>query len=157
MQTFDDAFVSFTFAGDVAAMAGALKVISILERETSYKYLEAVGTKICDGARVFAKLSGVDKNFKLDGHTSWSVFNFVDNNGKDDLYMRAVWLQEVTRRGVLVLTTFNMSLSLTEGDVLKVLNAFASAFKILGKIKDSGKEYKDYLKGELPIPAFKVR
>ena len=33
MKTFEDAFVSFTFAGDTAAMSAAIKVLDLLEKD----------------------------------------------------------------------------------------------------------------------------
>jgi glutamate-1-semialdehyde 2,1-aminomutase/spore coat polysaccharide biosynthesis protein SpsF len=35
------------------------------------------------------------------------LISFVDEKGADDPVTRALWVQEVTRRGVLILTTFS--------------------------------------------------
>lgn len=157
MKVFDDAFVSFTFAGDVSAMAAAMKVLDILEFGDAYARMTAAGTKLFDGARVMAAAAGLDDVFRLKGHTHWSLFSFVDKNGADDPATRALWVQEVTRRGVLILTTFNISAALDESDVTKVLTAFAHAFKRVAEAKALGVNPESWLDGPIPIPAFRAR
>ena len=132
MKTFEDAFVSFTFAGDTAAMSAAIKVLDLLEKDKTYADMTAAGTKLFDGALVMANAAGVGDEFKLHGHPHWPIFSFSDSNGNIDRATTALWLQELTRRGVLILTTFNICAALTENDVTNVLKAFAHAFRVVG-------------------------
>ena len=74
MQVFEDAFFDFTFAGDVASIAAALKVIEILEDGEAYENMRSAGKTICDGAKVMAEASGLASMFKQDGHHNWSIF-----------------------------------------------------------------------------------
>jgi glutamate-1-semialdehyde 2,1-aminomutase len=157
MKVFEDAFVSFTFAGDVAAMAAALKVLEILELGDAYARMTAAGTKLFDGARVMAAAAGLEDTFRLKGHPHWSLFSFVDKNGVDDPATRALWVQEVTRRGVLILTTFNISAALDEATVKTVLTAFAHAFKRVAEARARGVNPESWLDGPVPIPAFRAR
>lgn len=157
MKIFEDAFVSFTFAGDVAAMAAAMKVLDILEQGDAYARMTAAGTKLFDGARVMAAAAGLKNQFKLEGHPHWSIFSFVDKDGNDDIASRALWLQEVTRRGVLILTTFNISAALDETSIAKVLSAFAHGFKRVSEAKKLGIDPILWLDGPVPVPAFKTR
>jgi len=157
MKTFEDAFVSFTFAGDVSAMAAAMKVLDILESGEAYARMTAAGTKLFDGARVMATEAGLKDVFELKGHPHWSLFSFVDKNGNDDPATRALWIQELTRRGVLILTTFNISAALDEQSVTTVLSAFAHAFKRVAQARKEGVTPETWLDGPIPIPAFKAR
>jgi glutamate-1-semialdehyde 2,1-aminomutase/spore coat polysaccharide biosynthesis protein SpsF len=157
MKTFEDAFVSFTFAGDVGSMAAATKVLDILESGEAYARMSAAGTKLSDGARVMAAACGLKDFFQLKGHPHWSLFTFVDENGKDDPATRALWVQEVTRRNVLILTTFNISSALDEAAVTTVLSAFAHAFKRVAKAKAQGVRPETWLDGPVPVPAFRAR
>lgn len=157
MKTFEDAFVSFTFAGDVSAMAAAMKVLDILEFGDAYARMAAAGTKLFDGARVMADAAGLEGVFQLKGHPHWSLFSFVDENGADDSKMRALWIQEVTRRGVLILTTFNISAALDESCVMKVLSAFAYGFKRVAEARRLGIDAGSWLEGPIPVPAFRAR
>jgi glutamate-1-semialdehyde 2,1-aminomutase/spore coat polysaccharide biosynthesis protein SpsF len=157
MKVFEDAFVSFTFAGDVAAMAAAMKVLDILESGDAYARMSAAGTKLSDGARVMAAAVGLSDCFQLKGHPHWSLFSFVDQNGADDPATRALWVQEVTRRNVLILTTFNISAALDEASVTQVLSAFAHAFKRVAKSRSLGIRPETWLDGPIPVPAFRSR
>jgi len=157
MKIFEDAFVSFTFAGDVSAMAAAMKVLDILEDGDAYAQMTAAGTKLFDGARVMANAAGLGNNFELHGHPHWSIFSFVDENGEMDRLTTALWIQEVTRHGVLILTTFNVCAVLSERDVTNTLTAFAHAFKRVAEAKRQGVNPTEWLDGPVPVPAFRVR
>jgi glutamate-1-semialdehyde aminotransferase len=157
MKVFEDAFVSFTFAGDVSAMAAAMKVLDILESGEAYARMTAAGTKLYDGARVMASAAGLQNLFQLKGHPHWPLFSFVNGKGVDDPAARALWIQEVTRRGVLILTTFNVCAVLDELSTTTVLSAFAHAFKRLAKARELGVSPESWLDGPIPVPAFRAR
>ena len=157
MKVFEDAFVSFTFAGDVSAMAAAMKVLDILEFGEAYARMTAAGTKLYDGARVMASAAGLQNLFQLKGHPHWPLFSFVNGKGVDDPAARALWIQEVTRRGVLILTTFNVCAVLDELSTTTVLSAFAHAFKRLAKARELGVSPESWLDGPIPVPAFRAR
>ena len=157
MQVFEDAFFSFTFAGDVASIAAALKVIEILEDGQAYENMRVAGKTICDGAKVMAEASGLANIFKLDGHHNWSVFDFLDNNGQSDLAIKTLWIQELTRNGVLILTTINISASMDQYCINKVLKAFAKGFNKIKKCREENINPIDLIDGPIPIPAFKAR
>lgn len=157
MNVFEDAFVSFTFAGDVSAMAAAMKVLDILEFGDAYARMAAAGTKLFDGAKVMATAAGLQDSFQLKGHQHWTLFSFVDENGVDDPVTKALWIQEVTRRGVLILTTFNISSALDESAVTTVLSAFAHAFKRVAQVRVLGINPESWLEGPVPVPAFRAR
>jgi len=157
MKVFEDAFFSFTFGGDLSAIAAAMKVLDILEKGDSYQRMTAAGTKLFDGARVMAEAVGLGDTFKLRGHPHWSNFAFVDENGKDDAATRALWVQEVTRRDVLILTTFNICAALDETSVKTVLTAFAHAFKRVALARQQRINPLDWLDGPVSVPAFRAR
>jgi glutamate-1-semialdehyde 2,1-aminomutase/spore coat polysaccharide biosynthesis protein SpsF len=157
MQIFNDIFMSFTFAGDVSAMDAANAVLDILEKSDAYARMDAAATAMADGARVLADLSGLGDRFITQGHKNWLLLRFVDESGADDPLLRALWLQEVTRRGVLVISTHNISAALTRADVEHILRAYAGAFKFIGGLVADGAALEDYLDGPIPTPAFRVR
>jgi glutamate-1-semialdehyde 2,1-aminomutase/spore coat polysaccharide biosynthesis protein SpsF len=100
---------------------------------------------------------GLKDSFRLAGHPHWSLFSFVDEKGADDPVTRALWVQEVTRRGVLILTTFNICAALDESSVTTVLSAFAHAFKRVAEAQSRGVDPESWLDGPIPVPAFRAR
>ncbi len=157
MQIFNDIFMSFTFAGDVSAMAAANAVLDVLENGDAYARMDAASTAMADGARVLAELSGLGNRFIAQGHRNWPLLRFLDDAGADDPVLRALWLQEVTRRGVLIISTHNISAALKRKDVEQVLGAYSAAFKYIGGLVASGADLESYLDGPIPTPAFRVR
>ena len=157
MNIFEDAFFSFTFAGDIASVSAALKVIEILEEGSAYANMKAAGKSIYDGAIVMAKACGLQDFFKLNGHHNWAIFDFIDEKGESDPVTRALWVQEVTRRGILLLTTFNISASIDQHCVNEILKAFAHAFKRIKYCKEQNINPLEFLDGPIPVPAFKAR
>lgn len=157
MQLFDEAFVSFTFAGDVAAFAACLKVLDILEHSDAYPRMTAAGVALRDGARVMADESGLRARFAAAGHPHWLLLQFHGEDGGEDATLRALWIQEVTRRGVLVISTHNICAALGSADVQHVLEAYAGAFAYVGQLVREGAELAQHLDGPVPSPAFRAR
>src|SRR5438067_6932150 len=113
MRVFEDVFFSFTFAGDVAAMAAALRVLDELEHGDAYTRIAAAGNALADGATVLAAQAGLASRFRVQGHPHWTLVRFLDAAGKaDDPVLKALWVQEVHRRGVFILATHNVSAAL---------------------------------------------
>jgi glutamate-1-semialdehyde 2,1-aminomutase/spore coat polysaccharide biosynthesis protein SpsF len=158
MEVFNQAFVSFTFAGDVAAMAAASRVLDFLEDGSAYERIAAAGRRLMDGARTMIALAGLEGRVTLTGHPHWPLIRFAgaDGAGADDPVAKALWMQEMTRRGVLILATHNICAALDESAVDVVLKAYASAFKVVRKAIDAG-QVRESLDGPIPTPAFRAR
>ena len=157
MQTFDDVFVSFTFAGDVAAMAASLTVLDILEQTDALDRLAAAGQKLSDGFRAIAEAAGLGSRVSTSGLANWTLLRFLSADGKDDPVLKTLWLQEVTRRGVLVLATHNLCAALDYGATEHVLRAYAEAFKYIAGEVGRGADLAGILDGPVPTPAFRAR
>jgi 4-aminobutyrate aminotransferase-like enzyme len=157
MQLFEEVFVSFTFAGDAAAMAASMTVLDILETTDAYVRMDAAGRQLADGFRALATEAGIGHRVRAEGHPNWTLLRFVDDQGRDDPVLRALWVQEVHRRGVLILSTHNICAALDFGAVDSVLRAYSAAFKYIGRLIASGAELAAQLDGPVPTPAFRVR
>ncbi len=157
MRIFDDVFVSFTFAGDVAAMAACLAVLDVLEGGDAYARIDAAATRLADGVVTLAREAGIGPRFATAGHPRWLLLRFLDDTGRDDPVLRALWLQEVTRRGVLMLSTHNTSAALDFAATDHVLRAYAAAFKRVGRLLAEGADLASHLDGPVPTPAFRAR
>ena len=109
-----------------------------------------------DGARAMAVLAGLEGRVTLEGHAHWPLVKFTGENGGDDPVTKALWLQEMTRRGVLILATHNICAALDESAVDVVLKAYASSFKTVRAALDAG-QVRESLDGPMPTPAFRAR
>jgi glutamate-1-semialdehyde 2,1-aminomutase/spore coat polysaccharide biosynthesis protein SpsF len=150
MAVFDEIFVSFTFAGEVASMAASMKVLDILEHTDALNRLASAGRKLQDGFNALAKQAGLNDRLSCVGYPEWSLIKFPD------LLTRSLWQQEMAKRGVLQLVTHNMTAAHDEAAVQQTLEAYAAGFKTLaGWLSDADPAV--HLEGPPIEPVFRVR
>jgi glutamate-1-semialdehyde aminotransferase/spore coat polysaccharide biosynthesis protein SpsF (cytidylyltransferase family) len=156
MKLFEEIFFSFTFAGEVASMAAAMKVLDILEHTPALAQMGAQGRRLQDGVRSLAKEAGLEARFRCIGHPTWSLIKFLDAEGKDSFLERSLFQQEVVKRGILILVTHNFTAAHDDLAVERTLEAYASVFKTLaGWLSDANPAR--FLEGPMVQPVFRVR
>lgn len=156
MKTFEEIFFSFTFGGEAASIAAALKVLDILEHTDALARMEGHGRTLQDGFNALAKMAGLQDRLACIGHPTWSLLKFRDADGKDNFLLRSLVSQELVKRGILVLVTHNMTAAHDELAVQQTLEAYASVMKtVAGWMQDPHPER--FLEGKLIQPVFRVR
>jgi glutamate-1-semialdehyde aminotransferase len=156
MRKFDEIFFSFTFAGEVASMAAAMKVLDILENTDVLARMKANGHKLQDGFNVMAHEAGLGERLKAIANPSWSLLKFRDKAGNDSAEVRSLFQQEAVKRGVLLLVTHNMTAAHDDTAIDRTLEAYAGVFKTLsGWLQDPKPER--FLEGPVIQPIFRVR
>jgi glutamate-1-semialdehyde 2,1-aminomutase/spore coat polysaccharide biosynthesis protein SpsF len=156
MKLFEEAFVSFTFAGEVAAMAAALKVLDILEATDALQRMEAYGRTLQEGFNALARLAGLESRLQCVGWPQWSLLRFKDAEGKDSLLVRSLYQQEVVKRGVLQLVTHNMTAAHDAAATDQTLEVYAAVMKTLAGWH-SDPDPARFLEGPMIQPVFRVR
>ncbi len=156
MKIFEDIFFSFTFGGEVASMAAAMKVLDVLENTDALARLEVNGRLLQEGLNVLSKEAGLEDRLKCIGYPCWSLIKFLDAGGKDSLLVRSLFTQECVKRGVLLLATHNMTAAHDPLAIEQTLHVYAEVCKTLSKwLSESHPEVN--LEGEMIQPVFKVR
>jgi glutamate-1-semialdehyde 2,1-aminomutase/spore coat polysaccharide biosynthesis protein SpsF len=156
MKVFEDIFFSFTFGGEVASMAAAMKVLDVLENTDALARMDANGMTLQEGLNTLAKEAGLQDRIKCIGYPFWSLIKFLDADGKDSLLVRSLFTQECVKRGVLLLATHNMTAAHDPVAIEQTLRVYAEVCKTLSQwLSDQGPER--YLEGEMIQPVFKVR
>ena len=156
MRVFEDIFFSFTFGGEVAAMAAAMKVLDILEGTDALARMDVNGRLLQEGLNVLAKEAGLKDRIKCIGYPFWSLIKFLDADGKDSFLVRSLFTQECVKRGVLLLVTHNMTAAHDPVAIEQTLRVYAEVCKTVAKwLSESRPE--EHLEGEMIQPVFKVR
>lgn len=156
MRVFEEIFFSFTFGGEVASLAAAMKVLDILESTDALTRMEANGRRLQDGFNAFAKEAGLADYFRCVGQPTWSLLQFFDAEGKGSFLHRSLFQQEVIKRGLLILATHNMTSAHDELSTERTLEIYATVFKTLAKwLSDS--DPSRFLEGPMIEPVFRVR
>ena len=156
MRAFDEAFFSFTFAGEVASMAAAMKVLDILEQTDALARLESNGRTLQDGINAMAKEAGLGQRVRAVGRPQWSLLKFSDENGADSPLLKNLFQQEAVKRGVLILVTHNVTAAHDSAAIHQTLEIYAEVLKTLASwLGDS--DPARYLEGPMTQPVFRVR
>jgi glutamate-1-semialdehyde 2,1-aminomutase/spore coat polysaccharide biosynthesis protein SpsF len=156
MCIFEDIFFSFTFGGEVASIAAAMRVLDILEQTDALKSIETNGTRLQEGFNALSKHAGLERQLECTGWPSWSVLKFRDAEGKDSLLVRSLFQQESVKRGILLLVTHNMTAAHDVGAIERTLEVYASVLKTLaGWLAEPAPER--FLEGPMIQPVFRVR
>ena len=156
MKIFEEIFFSFTFGGEVASMAAAMKVLSILETTNALLRMEANGRLLQEGLNTLAKDAGLENHVSCVGYPFWSLIKFLDAAGKDSFLVRSLFTQECVKRGVLLLATHNMTAAHDPVAVEQTLRVYAEVCKTLGAWL-SDPHPQAHLEGEMVQAVFKVR
>ena len=109
MRSFDDIFFSFTFAGEVASMAAGDESSRHPWSSDALQRMESNGKVLQDGLKVMIEEAGLQARIRCLGRPRWSLLKFLDDCGKEDLILKNLFQQEAVKRGVLVISTHNMT------------------------------------------------
>lgn len=156
MRIFDEIFYSFTFAGEVASMAAAMKVLDILEQSDALAQIESNGRTLQDGLNAMAKEAGLGARIKAIGRPQWSLVKFLDEKGGDSPLLKNLFQQEAVKRGVLLLATHNMTAAHDARAIHQTLEAYAEVLKTLAAWTADGNPAR-FLEGPMTQPVFRVR
>jgi glutamate-1-semialdehyde aminotransferase/spore coat polysaccharide biosynthesis protein SpsF (cytidylyltransferase family) len=156
MRTFEDIFFSFTFAGEVASMAAAMKVLDILEETDALARMQSNGRTLQDGLNAMAKEAGLSQRIKAVGRPQWSLLKFADENGAESPLLKNLFQQEAAKRGVLLLVTHNITAAHDSSAIHQTLEIYAEVLKTLaGWLGDANPAR--FLEGPMTQPVFRVR
>ncbi len=156
MHTFEEIFYSFTFAGEVASMAAAMKVLDILEQTDALAQIESNGRTLQDAVNAMAKEAGLGQRIRAVGRPQWSLLKFFDQNGADSPLLRNLFQQEVVKRGILFLASHNVTAAHETTAIHQTLEAYAEVFKTLAAWVGDADPAR-FLEGPMTQPVFRVR
>ena len=156
MRIFEEIFYSFTFAGEVASMAAAMKVLDILEHTDALARIEGNGRTLQQGLQCLAKEAGLAGRIGTVGRPQWSLVKFRNPDGSDSAVLKNLFQQEAVKRGILLLATHNMTAAHDAAAIEQTLQVYAEVMKTLaGWLSDPHPER--FLEGAMAQPVFKVR
>ena len=156
MRIFEDIFVSFTFGGEVASMAAAMKVLDILEQTNALADMKALGQRLQDGFNTLAREAGLAAQLQCIGDPVWSLLKLRDAEGRDSLLVRSLFQQEAVKRGILLLTTHNFTAAHDYLSTEQTLEAYAAIVKTLASWLGD-KDPSRFLEGGIIQSVFRVR
>jgi glutamate-1-semialdehyde 2,1-aminomutase/spore coat polysaccharide biosynthesis protein SpsF len=156
MKTFEEIFFSFTFAGEIASMAAAMKVLDILETTDVLARIEAHGRMLQDGINIMAAEAGLGTRIEALGRPQWSLLKFREADGSESILLKNLFQQEAVKRGILLLATHNLSGAHDGPAIQQTLEIYAEVIKTLSGWAEDANPAR-FLEGPMSQPVFRVR
>ncbi|MBU0482017.1 MAG: aminotransferase class III-fold pyridoxal phosphate-dependent enzyme [Proteobacteria bacterium] len=159
MRVMEDIFFSFTFGGEALSLAAALAVIDKLEREDGIARLRMKGERLNDGVRDLIQEVKMQDYIQLKGHPSWTIIEFSDHPLASKEAMKTLFILEMQKQGVLIRSSHNICLALTEEDETHVVSAWEKFLLVLAEELDKKHDIplENRLGCDLVRPVFSVR
>ena len=131
MEVFEEVFFSFTFGGETLSLTAAQTVIDVMYRDGYWEHLIRLGTRIGDGYRRLVEEFRLADVTACVGLPQWSLVTFAAHAGTDGLVWKSLFQQEVLKRGILFNGNQHISLSHTEEEIDRTLEAYREALSVL--------------------------
>ena len=156
MRLMEEVFFSFTFGGETLSLAAALATLNKLQTQPVIETLKHQGKKIIAGLNELFNKHDVRHIVTLSGHPSWSFLTFNDDLPCDSWEIKTLFLQEMFSRGVLILSTHNMSFAHSDTDLQQLLSSYDKVLPVLKDAVDN-RNMHNHLRCKAIEPLFKVR
>jgi glutamate-1-semialdehyde aminotransferase len=152
MAEFSRIFVSMTYGGDALALAAARVVLDEVGSRPVIEHLWETGARWLAGAGAAVAAAGI--GMRVGGAPPRSHFEFDDQAGFAAVEVRALFLQECVKRGVLFGVPIFMSWGHQAADVDETLGVVAEALAVLARALRDG-TLRARLEGPPPAPVFR--
>ena len=155
MEGFKEVFFSGTFGGELLSLTAANVVLDKVKDGRVIPELYRVGQAIQQG--LMSEISHKKYEFvNLSGNPTWTFLNWTLSSDALQNQVKTYFLQEMFKRGILVLSTNNVTTTLNQKDISKILTAYAEVFEAISQALE--RDSLDALLECQPIvPLFKVR
>jgi glutamate-1-semialdehyde 2,1-aminomutase len=134
MKELEKVFFSATFGGELLSLAAAKAVIQMHLDSNITTEIANVGLKISSELEKIIQTYKMSDLLTISGHPSWKFLNWSGNHEVDALSLKTYFMQEMFKKGILVLSTHNNSLSLTAKIADRVINAYGD---VISNISES--------------------
>jgi glutamate-1-semialdehyde 2,1-aminomutase len=148
-------FFSGTFGGETLSLAAAKVVLDRMKTGIPTDRLAELGDELI--TRIDSSRDARSKTFlEFSGHPSWIFLQWRIDDAELLAQAKTLFLQEMLRRGVLVLSTHDVTTAFDSTDLDIVADAYSESLSIVGAALDTG-TMNEVLECEPIRPLFRVR
>jgi glutamate-1-semialdehyde 2,1-aminomutase len=133
MKEIESIFFSGTFGGELLSLAAAKTVIQMHLNFDVIGHIASVGSKIALELQKIIDSCKMVEFLHISGHPTWKFLNWGGNEKFNTQIIKTYFMQEMFKRGILVLSTHNNSLSLTEKISEQVINVYGEVINDLSQ------------------------
>lgn len=155
MTGFKDVFFSGTFGGELLSLTAANVVLEKVSKGNTISELYRIGSIIQLGLKRL--ISNNNYEFvNVSGNPTWIFLNWTIKNSDLQNKIKTFFLQEMFKRRILVLNTINITTTLKQRDIDKIITAFSEVFAQISQTLSSN-NIDTLLECKPIVPLFKVR
>ena len=138
MIEFERVFFSGTFGGELLSLTAARVILDRIITGDVVERISANGQQMSDFTESAITKTDSQSLLALSGHPSWRFLNWNPNLGEQLPLMKILFMQEMCRRGVLVISTHNSMASHDSEDAAIVARAYEGALEVLSRASADG-------------------
>ena len=131
MQKVEDIFFSGTFGGETLSLAAANAVIDKYKKDNVPEHLNDLGNYLLRKLNQLIINEGLDEIFWTSGHPAWSFLQVKAQDGYTSFEIKTLFLQEMFKRGVLILSSHNLNFSHSEEDIDKLILVYSEVLPLI--------------------------
>jgi len=156
MQKVEDIFFSGTFGGETLSLAAANAVLDKYKTQQVTNHFNEIGIYLLENLDTLIDNEELNEIFWTSGHPSWSFLHIKGNLQYSDFEIRTFFLQEMFKRGILILGSHNISFSHSKEDIDKLLDVYQVVLPMVKKHVEQ-QDLLENIHGDILQPLFKVR
>lgn len=145
--------LSTTYGGETHSIAAAIKTIETLSDKHPFSDNWNTGRQLITGFNSIAQSYGISDRAIMGGVEVSPWYAFYDKDGKVDLALRTLFLQETIRQGVFI-PYISISVAHRKNEVLRTLEAFEEALKVVAHAMEKN-SVEGLLSGPVVKPVFR--
>lgn len=156
MMEMEEIFFSGTFGGELLSLAAAKIVLTRHVSQDICGKIAEIGTELNSDTRSIIELHNLEDVIKLSGHETWTFLNWSNSSEFSSDEIKTLFAQEAFKRGVLVLSTHNVTLAHNPKQRAQIIEVYSEVVGLLSEAIRSG-NLRELLEVEPLKPLFKVR
>jgi glutamate-1-semialdehyde 2,1-aminomutase len=156
MKEMEEIFFSGTFGGELLSLAAAKVVLERHKSQNVSSELDSIGKNLKEKVEEIIRECDLENVLGLSGHPSWVFLNWSAVGDYSVEEIKTFFMQEMFKRGVLILNTHNISLAFSKKDLKVVLKAYSETLHALSEAINL-QNLRERLEVKPLIPLFKVR
>ena len=157
MDEMDNIFYSGTFGGETLSIACAIATIDKIKENKVIPYLWESGDYLCGKIESLISQKSLSQVMQLNGFSPWKLINFGDYENATSSALKTLFIQEMTKRGILINSSLNLSFAHRDFEKEKIIRVFEEVLEIISNIFKKGYDINNSIHSPVITPLFEVR
>ena len=156
MMEMEEIFFSGTFGGELLSLAAAKSVLQRQLKGGICQQLSDIGEELSSQTEEIIAHKNLGEVLTLTGHPSWKFLNWQPTELYSIEELKTYFMQQAFQRGLLVLTTHNVTTSFTTSTLRRTADIYMDVLTDLSRVIH-GSSLRQELRVEPLTPLFRVR